>query len=223
MRLFILFLLMLSLTSSLSAEHYPLGKAVLFSALIPGTGELYTRQYTKAGIFLCAELTIILSYFRLHQETNWAIRSYEQYAYTKAGVSLHSPENLYQLIQNYFNSDIYNQGVELYARNRYLIWDYNPQAYQEYLDMYLIGEDQAWDWQTENYWNKYRDMRSDKQDLEIYTKFTFAAAILNRLISIIDTLISTRKINRSEEYYGKLSIQPDWIKRGMVINYEYRF
>ena len=53
--------------------------------------------------------------------------------------------------------------------------------------------------------------------------FTFGAAILNRIVSIIDSAISVKKVNRKNSLLGNLVIEPDWKKKGMRISYEYNF
>ena len=99
----------------------------------------------------------------------------------------------------------------------------DPQSYEEYLEKYLIPEDMEWDWENNKNWYKYKDLRHVKQDYEIYSNFTLAAAILNRIVSAIDSALSAKKLNEKGKYLGKLSFQPDWNKKGMIINYEYKF
>ncbi len=196
------------------------------SAAVPGLGELYTKQYSKAGIFFCTEMLIIYSYLRFDAQTQWAINSYEQFAYSKAGVPLNSSSNYYQLIQNFSSSDQYNESVYLFARNIYLSANspyYDPETYEEYLANHLIPLDQEWDWQNNANWMEYRDQRGEKQDLEIYSKFTIAAALINRIVSVLDTFISSKKILRDQRKYGQLSVLPDWKQKGFIINYEIKF
>ena len=96
-------------------------------------------------------------------------------------------------------------------------------GYEEYLEEYLIRNEDAWDWQNKKNWYKYRDMRRDKQNLEIYMKFAFAAAIMNRFISVVDSAILTKKFNREDHVYGYFQIRPDWEKIGLKLKYEINF
>ncbi|RQW07665.1 MAG: hypothetical protein EH225_01345 [Calditrichaeota bacterium] len=65
------------------------GKAVLFSALVPGSGQFYSKSYIKAGIFLAAEISawvVNISYnqkgddkdaeFKAYANENWDERRY---------------------------------------------------------------------------------------------------------------------------------------------------
>jgi len=196
------------------------------SAAVPGLGELYTKQYTKAGIFFCTELLVIYSYFRFDAQTDWAIDTYEQFAYSKAGVPHNSDSDYYQLIQNFSSSNQYNESVYLFARNFYLSANspyYNPEDYELYLANNLIPAGQEWDWQNNANWMEYRELRKDKQDLEIYTKFTLAAALINRIVSVLDTFVSSKRILRDQRNYGQLSLRPDWKNKGFKLNYEIKF
>ena len=223
MRRFILALLLIILAVSLAGKEYSVRKAMLYSAVVPGLGEIYTRDYKKGAIFLTSEAAILFSYFRLKAETKWAVDSYKQFAYSVTDVPKDQEDSYYQKIQDYISSDNYNESIIRDARNYFLIYNNDPLGYEEYLANYLIPEDLIWDWENTKNWYKYRELRRNKQDFEIYTKFVTAAAILNRIVSMIDSAVSVKKLNRSGKYLGKLSFKPDYKKRGMEINYEYRF
>lgn len=223
MKKVILITLLFCLTATIHSKKVSTGKAVLCSAVIPGLGELYLKEYNKAVFFFGAEAAIIFSYLRLKSETDWAIDSYMQFAYAKTDVPKNSDDSYYQIIQDYISSDNYNESIIRDARNYFLIYMNDPLAYEEYLEKYLVPEDMEWNWQNNTNWLKYKELRRDKQDLELYAKFTFAAAILNRIVSVIDTAISAKKINKTGKSYGELSFNPDWDKKGIKVNYEFHF
>ncbi len=218
----IVFLLLL-LTSMLIAEELSTKKALFLSAVLPGLGEMYAKSYQKTATFFCVEAATIFSYLRLKDETQWATNSYKQFAFANANIPTDRDDSYYQIIQNYQSSENYNTSIIRDARNFYLIYKNDPQAYQDYLDEYLVPEDMQWDWETEREWTKYKKLRRNKQDLEIYTKFTFAAAILNRIVSMIDAAVTVNKINSENQLQGHLHIDPDWQKRGIKLYYEYNF
>jgi hypothetical protein len=219
----LIILLLLLYSINLLGQNISVRKAMLYSAIVPGLGEIYTKDYNKAAVFLTVEAAIILSYFRLKAETNWATNSYKQFAYSITDIPKDREDSYYQLIQDFISSESYNEGIIRDARNYFLIYKNDPVGYEEYLEKYLIPEDMEWDWENNKNWFKYKDLRRDKQDFEIYTKFTLAAVILNRIVSAIDSAISAKKLNKESKYLGKLSFQPDWNKKGMIINYEYKF
>ncbi len=215
--------LLLSVSFQLVSKDISTKKALLFSALLPGGGELYLQEYNKAAVFLSVEFATILTYFRMKQETDWAIASYKQFAFAETNVPKDRDDSYYQLIQNYSSSSSYNASILRDARNYYLIYQNDPEGYQEYLDQYLVPDEYAWDWEDSKTWDKYRKLRREKQDWEIYTKFTFAAAILNRIISVIDSAISARDQKREQSKLSNLHILPDLQKGGLEIHYEIKF
>lgn len=196
---------------------------MLYSAILPGLGEIYTKNPTKAGFFIGTEFAILFSYFRFKSETEWKIDSYEQFAFVNAGIDKNSSDIVYQRAQDYISSEEYNESIILAARNYFLIYYHDEEAFQEYLDYHLIPEEEGWDWETNKNWSKFYKLRRQKQDLEIYSNFAVAGLILNRLVSILDSAISVKKYNKQNKYYGKLYVAPVWDNKGIKIGYEYKF
>ena len=214
---------MLIISFNLFSQELSARKAMLYSAILPGLGEIYTKNPTKAGFFLGAEFAILFSYFRFKTETEWKIDSYERFAFVNAGIPKNSSDVLYQNAQDYISSEEYNERIILAARNYFLIYLNDEEAYEEYLSYHLIPEEEGWDWENNKNWSKFQKLRRQKQDLEIYSNFAVAGLILNRLVSILDSAISTKKYNKQNKYYGKLTVAPVWENKGLKIGYEYKF
>jgi hypothetical protein len=223
----IIFLTLLVVSSlQLYSQNVSTPKAIMFSAILPGSGHLYIQKNTKAGMYFASEIGIIYSFFRFKAEKDWVTNSYKKYAYSTIGLDSNSTENRYQLVQEYYNSEEYNENVKAYARDVYLIFqsppsDPNePQTYYEFLDENLITDEEGWHWQSLDNWKRYRDLRYKKQDYEILKNFSLAALILNRFISVIDVAISSRKINKAIQ---NLSFSPDFNNNRMIVSYEIKF
>ena len=214
---------MLIISFNLFSQQLSAKKAMLYSAILPGLGEIYTKNPLKAGFFLGAEFAILFSYFRFKSETEWKIDSYEQFAYSITDIPKDRQDSYYQLIQDFISSESYNEGIIRDARNYFLIYKNDPLGYEEYLEKYLIPEDMEWDWETNKNWSKFYKLRRQKQDLEICANFAVAGLILNRLVSILDSAISAKKYNKQNKYYGKLTVVPVWENKGLKIGYEYKF
>lgn len=227
----ILFMFCIIWMHSLSAATKSTGKAMLLSAVLPGAGQMYLGRTTRAGIFLGAETTIILSYLRLNNEVEWKKNTYMLHAERYADVPVNSPDSRYRFIADYVSSDNYNAEVIRYFRNLYLIHNYDPDLYRESLDRYLVPDDEAWHWENRESWLRYREIRREKQEFEIFTNFALGALVLNRLVSVIDTAIIGRSINRSpadsEDSYSTilsdLYFKPDYLRNGISLHYNYRF
>ncbi len=226
MKKHVVIILVLISIFALNAEELSLRKGIVFSAVAPGLGQIYSKNYTKAGIFLTTEIAILFSYFRFKAEKDWAIDSYQKFALNITETPLNSDDNYYQVIQDYMSSEDYNSGVESFARNIFLTTSspyYNPSSYYEYLDQHLVPADLAWDWQNNKNWTRYQSLRRDKQDYEIYANFVIAAMILNRLVSVVDSAISIRNYNKANSLLGNLQFKPDFKKKGIKVSYEIKF
>lgn len=193
-------------------------KAMLLSAVLPGLGQIYNDKETKAGVFLATEASIWFAKYRFNQEVETETNSYKRYAYQVAGVPLSSSNQKYNEIQNYVSSSEYNDDVLRYARNRYLVYEYNPDLYQEFLDIYLLEGEDCWDWKTKDNLLSYKSIRKRKQQNEIYSNFAVSALIINRLISVIDAAVTTNKMNKHRIYTA-----PQTNGKGLGLYYEIRF
>ena len=197
-------------------------RAVLYSALLPGAGELYAHSYNKGAFFLGTELAILFTWWRLTEEREWKIDSYKQYAAQYAGVPITGDDEVYRRLQNYYGSEDYNDGVTQDARNYFLIYLNDPEAYNEYISANIYTGEDTWQWQTQANWRQYQRLRNEKQDLEIYAKFALGAALVNRVISLIDAARTARNYNKGL-LNGSLSVVPNWEHQGFMVNYAYRF
>jgi len=215
-------LLILLLIVPLVAEEktkYSYKKAILLSALVPGSGEVYLHKYTKAGVLFASELTVLFAYIRMNNQTDWAENSYKELAYSKAGMNKNSTKEEYGLASSWFSSEEYNDHLDMQARNYYLLYLNEPDNYQNFLDEHQITADKAWQWQNNDSWVKYRKYRIDKQNYKIYANLVASGFVLNRLFSILDSVISIKKINKN----GRLTASVNLRKKGIKIKYAYKF
>jgi len=198
--------------------------AAMLSAVLPGTGQLYYGKQTKAGIFLATDIIVLGSFFRFQREKISAIDSYKQYAYVYAGLKKGSSPEFYRLAENYSSSEAYNDMIELNGRNYWLYYasetDFDAYAeYQEYVNQYKIPTQDGWEWQYESQRHKYIDIRFEKQHFELYQNLAFGALLLNRVISVLDTIIFSDKPDKAYSLYSV----PDYDGKGIRLFYEYKF
>jgi len=215
-------LLLLILILPLAAKEkkvYFYKKAIILSAFVPGAGELYLKKYTKASILLASELTVILGYSRMNSQATWAEHSYKDLAYSKAGMDKKLSKDYYSLASKWRSSEEYNEYLEMQARNYYLLYNNDPDSYKTFLKEHQIPEDKGWTWRTNDDWVKYRKYRIAKQDYKIYANLVASGFVLNRLFSILDSVISIKKFNKR----GRLSASVNLRKKGIKIKYAYKF
>jgi hypothetical protein len=223
MKKLVLVLILITIIVLGSAQEYSRPKAIIMSALVPGSGQLYAGQKTAGSVFLSVELGIILSMIRFSSEANWAEKNYQRFAYANTGIALGSDSDLYQAMHNYSSSEKYNESIVMNARNYFLIYNNSPQDYQDYLDEYTYHGNESWEWGNRAEWMKYREIRKSKQKYEVYQNFTISALVINHLVSTIQTAISTRSRNPIMSTIDNINIQPDYQKNGVNIVYTHRF
>ena len=206
-------------TVSFNTEPKSARNAMLMSALLPGTGQLYIGKTTRAGVFLAADAASFFALYRFNKEKNNFSDQYKMYAYSYAGLRKGVGDNIYRLAQRYRNYEEYNRVVELYARNFLLANRISKEEYDDYVNRNKIKPEDAWDWQNDFYLNQYRELRQEKQNYEIYENFALGALFINRIISVIDAAIQTQKVNRNSHVY----VIPEDNGRGISLIYEYKF
>lgn len=218
-----LLLVLVILINPLAAEKPKSAvKAMLLSAVVPGAGQGYQGKYTKMGVFLASELLLVGTTVRLNQEVDWSIDKYQQFAYNKTGIVVGSSKDTYQNMQNYISSDEYNADMEHDAWRYFVLGYDNLEAYNSYVEANRISEDDGWDWENDKTWQKYKDYRYEKQNLEMYGNLVVAAVVLNHLVGVIDAALTGAKIRRESKRHT-MYIDPDISKNRLRLGYAYKF
>lgn len=215
--LFILIALVINLLTA--TEKKSAKQAMLMSAILPGAGQLYLGQNTKASILMTTDIISLISYFRFAQEKNLMIDNYKLYANVNAGLKNNADDYLYNLAQKYKSAEIYNNNLELRARNYFILLNNDQESYDAYMQRNSISSEDMWEWQTDSDFKKYRSIRNDKQRYEIYQNFALGSIILNRIIGVVDAAISTNKVNKKTQLYSV----PDFERKGISLIYEVKF
>jgi len=206
----------------LRATEKSAAKAMLFSAVIPGSGEAYLGSYTKAGIFFTTELIILGTALRVNKEVDWATDTYQLYAFNKAGIPLNSDKDTYQNAQDYQSSADYNEAMAHDSWRYFVLGKNNLDAYYEYVAANRIEEENGWNWTNDKTWRQYRSYRMNKQNLEMYNNLAVASVVLNHIVSLIDTAL-TAKNRRSKMDHSSIYINPDIQNNGIRFGYAYKF
>jgi hypothetical protein len=241
MKRLVLALLLFSVLSMACAQRVKsLPKTLVLSALLPGSGQLYNGNPSKAAVFFSAEAALWIGYARLNQEVKWSENNFQQFALVNAGLPLHSSDQVYRAANNFQSSDLFNQQVEVNIRNNLLILVgdetvplsdrefyasllNDQQAYQEFLKQFIYTAPETWDWGNIGNFKKYHELRQDRQQMLIFRNFAFGAILLNHIISTADAVIMNRRAKREQSKLGYLDIKPDFTKKGVKLVYTVRF
>jgi len=157
-------------------------KAALFSALVPGGGQYYLGQRRTARYFFAAEALTWIGYLSFHTYGDWRKDDYIQYAATHANAQLDGKSDDFVTWVGF-----YNNIREFNALGR--AFD-NERPYLE------DTPDNHWEWQSEDDRQTFRDLRNRSREAYRRSDFMIGVAIIDRVISIIDAVRSTGKINR---------------------------
>ncbi|MCI0513330.1 DUF5683 domain-containing protein [candidate division KSB1 bacterium] len=165
-------------------------KALLFSVILPGAGELYSKAYIMSGVFFAAEATLWIMYssyqgkgkdledeFKLYADAHWSQERYE--------IWINSPE-----------AREINRTHELP--------DSKTQQYYEMIgkyDQFFKGWDDAdnytYDGAPSPNRTNYMDMREDS-NIQLKNATTMISlAILNHIVSAVDAAWASYRYNKN--------------------------
>ncbi|MCK9994804.1 MAG: hypothetical protein KAH56_00825 [Candidatus Krumholzibacteria bacterium] len=156
-------------------------KAGLFSAIIPGTGQLYNGQNTKGFIMIGVEGAIWTAYFVFDSQGDARMESAEEWAGIYAGTSGEHDNSYWQNVGHHMDSDGYNESRLREAR-----------ALQE-PPTGLIGSDDAWQWVNDERKDSYSQIRADGNSAYDRRDFMILFAVVNRAVSVVDAVLNAGK------------------------------
>lgn len=149
------------------------GLAIIYSALLPGMGELYAGGYSSGKYFTIADGILWGSLIGVTAYANNQEDNYRSFAETYGGVDLNGKDAKYfGNIGNYLDIYQYNRRQEL-DRN--------------YEDIYDSGT-HYWKWSGQAQRTEYRDMWKSSETANNSTRFIVGALILNRIASVINAI-----------------------------------
>lgn len=205
--------------AQLSAKSIP--KAMLMSAVLPGSGEIYNGNIARGIFFITTDMVILFNANRYNNEVNWLTDSYKEFANTKADIPTNKNSQYYELMHKWRSSDEYNRYHEMLARNYFLLVNYDPESYNAYVLSHSYTGENAWNWQSNKDWTKYKNIRKDKQTMLMNKKLAIGAAIANRVISVFDSAILVKKSNK--RFTTTFNITPDFHGNGATLNCSMEF
>jgi hypothetical protein len=184
-------------------------KAGLLSLLLPGLGELYLGDRTRAGVFFLGEAALWTTFTVFLVQEHLRRDTYEEYAEVFAGVTGRRDDDYYKIVGQYLSNEGvggYNESVRRDARALFFP---DVDAMNAYYERNRITGTDGWTWESRERFLQYRDLREGANQAERRALYTAAAGILTRLVSVIDAVRLGRSINRRSEEAGRLSLRLD--------------
>jgi hypothetical protein len=177
-------------------------RALLLSLLLPGAGELYQGHRGRATGFFISEGVIWANYVAWRISGHLRRNDYIEQAQLGAGVGVSSgSDDYWRLVGQYETSSgtgpgAYEEALRREARTQY---PDDPAQQDLYVSRRLPTGDRAWSWSTPDRMNDYVNTRKNANRAFSRAKYSFGFAVLNRLLSALDTQILHRSSRGSVE------------------------
>ncbi len=156
---------------------------VLYSALLPGMGELYAGRFDRGIYPLIAEGALWLGVGGFSALGSWTRRDSRLFAEQFAGVNSAGKDDAYfSDIGNYQSVEEYN-AAKLVERNLGALYPEDPAA------------GYSWKWRSDEDRRSYRDQRIRADELSNTVSFFVLGLIANRIWSAVESAIFVRKYN----------------------------
>lgn len=169
--------------------------AVVYSAVLPGMGELYAGSFSSGQYFLMADAGLWLSYAGFISHGDWIRNDAKSFATQHANVNLDGKDEDFEVnIGNFLTTDEYNQQK---LRNRQIDLLYTDSRYR-------------WQWDSDENRDRFKSMRIRSDEVFRNAKFLIGAAVVNRLVSAFLAGRAAAAHNRRIRYEGawQLRVSP---------------
>ena len=165
-------------------------KSGLLSFILPGAGQYYNGERTKAYVFAGVEAAIWVSYLAFDSQGSNRTDTFQEYANIYAGVSGEHVERYWQAVGRFMDSDAYNESIRREAR----ALGESPTG--------LVEPAEAWQWRNEQHLETYQDLRANANKAYDRRDFMILFAILNRAVSVYDAVRHSVDKTLSPEVMG---------------------
>lgn len=184
-------------------------KALLYSFLLPGMGELSMGEKGRATGFFVAEGLIWSSFIYWTVAGNLRQDDYVEQANLNAGVGVSKESDDYwKLVGQYESSSgtgsgSYEEALRREARDQY---PDDPAAQDAFVAEKLPAGNKAWEWSSATLQDQYVSTRESSNHAFNAAQYSFGAAILNRVLSVIDVQLLRHKASQS----AQVGMAPDY-------------
>ncbi len=177
-------------------------KAAFSSFVVPGSGDYLMGDKERGLCFMVAEAAIWLTYFDSKIQENERDRISRNFAafYASANLS-NQDEDYFNAIEDFLTNIDYNELVKEKARRLYPdtldaeVMQERIEARKEYIEENSYTGSDAWDWQSGELEDNYRDMRRDKRRLSQRATNMIGLAVANRVVSLFTTYFFGKRVS----------------------------
>lgn len=163
-------------------ERKSVGKAILYSILLPGLGERYVGHKKKASYFFAAEALWWVGYISYHTYGGWKEDAYINFARERADADLEGKsEEFLDFVGYYYSIDQYNTVGRVLDRNRPYLED---------------NASNHWRWYNSSDKAAFREMKNSSREAFRRADFMIGLMVLSRIVSAIDAAHDARVSRR---------------------------
>jgi hypothetical protein len=189
-------------------------KTILYSALLPGLGQLRHGQKTVGTAFLLGEIASWTAYITYRVQKDDREERYVEYAERFAGIedAEGQADEYYGYLARYDRSgepggpDSYNE-VEVRQLARDLYPD-DLARQQQFIEENSITGPQAWDWESDARRFEYESLRIGAESADHDAEFAIAALAIGRIVSVMHAIWFTAEREENEEEASERSYRP---------------
>ncbi|MEZ5358460.1 MAG: hypothetical protein R3F48_06470 [Candidatus Zixiibacteriota bacterium] len=169
-------------SSSSNEGPLSLKKGLILSLLVPGAGEYYAGAKVKGQVFMGVEAAIWGGFIAYRVYGGWKKDDYRRLATAYAGVDHDGKDDVfYDMVGFYGSREEYN----LYGRLYYPDRPYYPDNNSYY-----------WQWDSDSHRQEYKRLKDDSKTAFRNSTFLLGFALVNRVVSAIDTYRTIKSANR---------------------------
>lgn len=180
-------------------------KAMLYSLLLPGLGEYWLGHHTRAQIFFAAEAGIWTAFGVFRVQGGNRKDRYREWASVFAGAPERDNDEYYRVLANYIASEGPFSANETVRRQARAIYPDDREAQEQYLAANGYFGDNAWEWESEEAFDRYKEIRKSSLDSYDNASLTLGLLVANRLLSVLDAGLLASRRNQAGGSDGSLS------------------
>ncbi len=188
-------------------------RTILYSALVPGLGQLQWGDKPAAVGFMLGEVASWASYLTFRIQGNLREDRYVEYAERFAGVQRPAGQSnqYYQALGRYNRSDpgpgSYNE-IEVRMVAKRELYPDDPAAQERYIAENSISGDRAWNWESESRRLEYASIRSSSESSRHRADFAIGGMVAGRILSVMHAIWLTADRSESDEQDENQPRQP---------------
>ncbi len=155
---------------------------LIYSALLPGMGELYANDYDAGRYFTVSEAILWLGYAGMTIFGNSLTNDAKTYATVHSGANTGGKSDQFLTdVGNFTNTEQYNE----------------KKAGDGTYSLIYSTSDYNWQWDTDANRTTFRSMHLRANTLLDNTKYVLAAVVVNHAASMVDAILAVNRYNGS--------------------------